>query len=95
MVFSTRELPVTTTNRADRKEMSQWPHLKEINIRHIDADAGLLIGSHVPRVPREIKSGNHGQPYGTRRHLEWVVNHPLLLKCGNSQRTVNGRVTFP
>ena len=33
MVFSTRQLPVTTANRADRKEMSQWSHLQEIDIR--------------------------------------------------------------
>ncbi|XP_068712764.1 uncharacterized protein [Montipora foliosa] len=44
MVFSTRQLPVRTANRAERKEMSQWPHLQEIDIRDIDADVGLLIG---------------------------------------------------
>ena len=56
MVFSTRQLPVTTANRADRKEMSQWSHLQEIDIRNIDADVGLLIGSDVLRAlePREL-----------------------------------------
>ena len=64
MVFSTGKLPVKTANRADRKEMSQWPHLQEIDIKEIDADVGLLIGCDVPRAlePREIKSGNHGEP---------------------------------
>ena len=90
MVFSTRQLPVTTANRADRKEMSQWPHLQEIDIRDVDADVGLLIGSDVPRAlePREIKSGNYGEPYATRTDLGWVVNGPLR-KCGNSRRTAN------
>ena len=78
MVFSTRQLPVTTANRADRKEMSQWLHLQEIDIREIDADVGLLIGSDVPRAlePTEIKSRNHREPYDTRTDLGWVVNGP-------------------
>ena len=51
---------------------------------------GLLIGSDVPRAlePREIKSGNYGEPYATRTDLGWVVNGPLR-KCGNSRRTAN------
>ena len=51
---------------------------------------GLLIGSDVPRAlePREIKSGNHGEPYATRTDLGWVVNGPLRRR-GNSRRTAN------
>ena len=45
MVFFTRQLPVMTANRADRKEISQWPRLQEIDIREINADVGLLIES--------------------------------------------------
>ena len=58
--------------------------------RLIDADVGLLIGSEESRAlePREIKSGNHGEPYSTRTDLGWVVNGPLR-KRGNSRRTAN------
>ena len=79
-----------TTNRADRKEISQWPRLQEIDIREINADVGLLIGSDVPRAleSREIKSRNRGESSTTRTDLGWVFNVPLR-KRGNSRRTAN------
>ncbi|KAK3729480.1 hypothetical protein QZH41_019941, partial [Actinostola sp. cb2023] len=90
LVFSTPRLPVTTDNRANHQDLRKWPHLQGIDITDIDADVGLLIGSDVPRAlePREVKSGQPGEPYATKTELGWVVNGPLT-RSGGSRRTAN------
>ena len=89
-VFSTPHLPVTNKDRASQRDLQGFPHLAGVDIAEIDADVGLLIGSDIPRAlePKEVKSGQPGQPYATRTELGWVINGPIR-KTGSAWRTAN------
>ena len=89
LVFTTPQLPVTTDNRANRQDIHNWSHLQAIPLFDIDADVGLLIGSDVPRAlePKEVKSGQPGEPYATRTELGWTINGPLKRTRGSRHTT--------
>ena len=74
-VISTPHLPVTNKDRASRRDLQGLPYLAGVDIAEIDADVELLIGSDIPRAlePKEVKSGQPGQPYATRTEQGWVL----------------------
>ena len=55
MVFSRPSLPISRDSIADQKDVNRWPHLKGINIPHIEAEIGLLIGSDAPEALQPIE----------------------------------------
>ena len=67
---------------ASKKIVNRWPYLSGIEIKSIDADIGLLIGSDVPQAlqPCEIRQSQNGGPFATRTALGWVLNGPLGRK---------------
>ena len=79
VVYSTPKLPVSIEDIARHEDINCWPHLQDISIQTINADAGLLIGSNVPQVlqPQEVRMGAKGSPYGTKTIFGWTVNGPL------------------
>ena len=89
-VFSKPHLPVTNEDRASRHDLQGLPHLAGVDIADIDADIGLLIESDIPRAlePKEVRSGQPGQPYATRTELGWVINGPIR-KPGSARCTAN------
>eukprot|EP00794_Sanderia_malayensis_P013101 gene13101-14442_t len=60
-------------------DVDRWPHLKGINVKNINADIGLLIGSDVPEAlqPKEARESRNGGPFASRTILGLVLNGPL------------------
>ena len=63
-----------TTTRA--KELSKWPHLKDLEIPDIcHEQVTMLIGANVPeaQVHDECRRGGSGEQYAVRTLLGWAV----------------------
>lgn len=67
-VFSTKDLPVSTENKASAEDLERWPHLAGIELPRLEASVDLLIGCDAPDAlqPEEIRKGRRGEPYATR-----------------------------
>ena len=78
-VFSRPRLPISKGSIADQDDVNRWPHLDGVEILHIDAEVGLLIGSDVPQAlqPLEVRQCSKGGPFATRTIFGWVLNGPL------------------
>ncbi|KAK5916219.1 hypothetical protein CgunFtcFv8_011227 [Champsocephalus gunnari] len=55
-VFSQRTIPANKGNIPLQEDVDNWPHLRRVNIPHIKAEIGLLIGTNVPKAmePEEV-----------------------------------------
>ena len=84
-------LPIPPEAIARQEHVDRWPYLKRVNISHIDADIGLLIGSDVPEVlqPMEIRPSENGGPFATRTVFGWVLNGPLGRAATTQVSTAN------
>lgn len=98
-VFSQKTIPANKRNIPQQEDVDRWPHLEQVRIPRIDAEIGLLIGTHVPRAmePEEvIKSVNDG-PYAVRTVLGWTVNGPLRENnyepAGNRKYVTSNRIS--
>lgn len=83
------ELPVTTEDLVSQEKLERWSHLKEIPIRYVDAEVGILLGVNTPDAvkPLEIVDGNPDEPYAIRTKLGWAVNGPSHPSAfGNSKK---------
>lgn len=90
-VYSRPSLPIPSEAIAKQEDIDRWPYLKGIDVAHIDAEIGLLIGSDVPEAlqPREIRQSEDGGPFATRTVLGWVFNGPLGRPTTTQVSTVN------
>ena len=90
-VYSRPSLPIPPEAIARQEDVDRWPYLKGVNISHIDADIGLLIGSDVPEVlqPMEIRPSENGGPFATCTVLGWVLNGPLGRAATTQVSTAN------
>ena len=61
--------------------MSNWPHLKDIEIPDVDDEqVTMLIGANVPEAQMHEEScrrGGSGEPYAVRTVLGWAVLGPV------------------
>ena len=67
-----------TTARA--KELSKWPHLKDLEIPDGDDEqVTMLIGANIPeaQVHEEFRRGGSGEPHAVRTVLGWAVLGPV------------------
>ena len=78
-VFSTVKLPVEESSIPTQADVCRWPHLKNIEVKRIDARIGLLIGNDSPRAlePREVRECEGSGPYAVRTIFGWTINGPL------------------
>lgn len=78
-VFSQKEIPVKKESIPRQKDIDGWPYLKEIRVREIEADIGLLIGTNVPKAlePWKVINSKGNGPYAIKTVLGWVINGPL------------------
>ena len=78
-VYTQDAIPVTKENVATQKDISKWPHLKEVKLNEIEADIDLLIGSNTPRAlePWQIINAEDSGPYAVKTVFGWVINGPL------------------
>lgn len=81
--FTHKTIPVGIENIPKQKDLEKWPYLKKIQLPHIEADIGLLIGANVPKAmePWEVVSSIGIGPYAIRTKLGWTVNRPLRESC--------------
>ncbi|KAG1936405.1 hypothetical protein F2P79_018737 [Pimephales promelas] len=96
-IYTQKNMPVHRGNIPRQKDLQRWPHLKHVQIREIDSDIDLLIGSNVPRAlePWQVARSTEGGPYAVKTMLGWTVNGPLRrdecreITSGQPDVTVN------
>ena len=68
----------TSVNIADVQ--SQWKHLPDIELQDVDrAEIKVILGSDVTEIiiPREVREGPRGSPFGIKTKLGWTVTGTL------------------
>ncbi|XP_039548042.1 uncharacterized protein LOC120493481 [Pimephales promelas] len=96
-IYTQKNMPVHRGNIPRQKDLQRWPHLRHVQIREIDSDIDLLIGSNVPRAlePWQVARSTEGGPYAVKTMLGWTVNGPLRrdecreIASGQPDVTVN------
>lgn len=78
-IYSHRDIPVSKENIPEQDDLKRWPQLHGIQLSHINADIGLLIGSDAYKAmePWEVIHSEDDGPYAVRTVLGWVINGPL------------------
>ncbi|XP_013856310.1 uncharacterized protein LOC106512188 [Austrofundulus limnaeus] len=76
VVFTQKDMPVSTDNIISEEELSKWSYLKDINFPRIHAGVDLLVGTNASKLmePWEVVNSQGEGPYAIRSHLGWVVN---------------------
>ena len=79
MVYSMPSLPVSNDSVGTQEDVNSWPHLKGIEMRSIESEVSLLIGSDAPQVlqPKEFRESENSGPFALRKIFGWVLNGPL------------------
>lgn len=88
-IYTYKDIPVSKENIPVQEDLKRWPHLHGIELPHIKADIGLLIGCDVHKAmePWEIIHSEDNGPYAVRTILGWVINGPLSGDgCTTSER---------
>ena len=78
-VFTQNAIPVSQENIPTETDIKGWPYLKDVHLRPIKAEVGLLIGANVPKAMEPLKVINsQGEgPYAVLTSLGWTINGPL------------------
>ena len=79
-------MPPTSVNMASVK--SQWKHLADIELQHVDtAEIKVILGSDVTEIiiPTEVRERPRGSPFGIKTKLGWTVTGTLPRYCRNSE----------
>ncbi|XP_028317687.1 uncharacterized protein LOC114472566 [Gouania willdenowi] len=84
-VYSQAEIPVKKDNIPRQTDVESWPYLKEVQLKQIEAEIGLLIGTNVPKAlePWKVVNSEGKGPYAVKTALGWTINGPLL-RVGSS-----------
>ena len=75
-VFTLHNIPATRSDIITKKEISKWPHLKDVPLPDIKGSVEMLIGNNIQMAtePFEIiHSAKDNDPYAVRTRLGWVV----------------------
>ena len=74
-IYTKDKIPVTRTHIPTMEDISQWPHLEDIDLPSIDGEIGLLLGNNIPDAysPLEVSVGPEDSPHATRSRLGWIV----------------------
>ena len=80
-VRTVEQIPVAVSCIPRKEDISNWSHLRDINLRQLSqSDVGLIIGlKEKPTlfIPLECRSGGSGEPVAVRYSLGWTVMGPL------------------
>ena len=73
-----------------QEDVIHFPYLRDLQIRTIDSDIGLLIGCDVPKAlePHETRVSQGQGPFATRTIFGWTVNGPVV-RMGQPQPVCN------
>lgn len=85
-IYTHKDIPVSKESIPVPEDLENWPHLQGIQLPHIDADIGLLIGCDVHKAmePWEVIHSEDNGPYAVRTILGWVINGPLRRDSCNT-----------
>ncbi|XP_061882235.1 uncharacterized protein LOC133633659 [Entelurus aequoreus] len=91
VVFTQKEMPVTTSSIPKQEDIAPWPYLGNIILPSISSKVELLIGTNAPRLlePWEVINSHGGGPHAVRTLLGWVVNGPFR---GQKRQAVSATV---
>lgn len=80
-VYTQSKIPVSKENIITEADLKKWPYLSGIQLKEIEADIELLIGTDVPRAmePWQIINSHDNRPYAVQTLLGWVVTGPLSV----------------
>ncbi len=83
--YTQDEIPVSKEQIPTSEALKEWDYLKEVELPHVDATIGLLIGTNAPKTmePWKVISKNNG-PYAVKTRRGWVVNG-LLNSCSDTE----------
>lgn len=64
-VCTQKEMPVSTGNMINERELRKWPHLKDVKIPHLNPDVNLSIGTNASKLmePWEVINSREDGPY--------------------------------
>jgi len=79
-VFSVPSLHVSNDSIPTQENVNSFPYLRDLQIRSIDSDIGLLIGCDVPKAlePHETRVSQGQGPFATRTVFSWTMNGPVV-----------------
>ena len=91
-VYTRAAIPCGKSHIALHDDVSQFPHLKGIDLPFVESDSvTLLIGQDNAdlMIPLEVRKGpKRGMPYAIRTRLGWVLNGAIGSSC-NDDTSVN------
>ena len=78
-VFTQNAIPVSQENIPTELDTKGWSYLKDVHLRSINAEVGLLIGANVPKAiePLQVINSQDEGPYAVLTRLGWTINGPL------------------
>nr|XP_061820629.1 uncharacterized protein LOC133609140 [Nerophis lumbriciformis] len=78
-VYTQSKIPVSKKNIITKADLKRWSYLGGIDLKEIEADIELLIGTDVPQAmePWNIINSQKNGPYAVQTILGWVVTGPL------------------
>ena len=81
-VYTQSKIPVSKENIITQADLKRWPYLNGIQLKEIEADIELLIGTDVPQAmePWNIINSHKNGPYAVQTLLGWVVTGPLSVE---------------
>ncbi|XP_046577994.1 uncharacterized protein LOC124285766 [Haliotis rubra] len=74
-LYTKDNLPVSRSHIPTSDDISQYPHLRNIDIPQLDCSIELLIGNNVPDAytPQQVRTGEQGTPHATKTRLGWIL----------------------
>ena len=96
LVAKRLNLPAVTVDMGKAK--SQWRHLAALKLKDMHAvEVKVVLGSDVTEIiiPREVREGPRGSPFGVRTKLGWMVTGNLPGYVRNSESVYFVRVASP
>ena len=78
-VYTQSKIPVSKENIITQADLERRSSLSGIQLKEIDADIELLIGTDVPRAmePWQVINSQDNGPYAVQTLLGWVVTGPI------------------
>lgn len=69
-------MPVNTTYKIKKENLTNWSYLDQIDIPEIQAEVELLIGTNASKLlePWEVVNSQGDGPFAIKTLLGWVVN---------------------
>ncbi|XP_019750034.1 uncharacterized protein LOC109530618 [Hippocampus comes] len=94
-VFTQSKIPFRKENIPQQSDVDRWPYLRDVQLKRIDGEIGLLIGTNVPKAlePWKVINSDGNGPYAVKTLLGWTINGPLKEENASGESSEWPRVT--